>query len=73
MITDIKEVTNANDVRTAMELSYANGYDAACDDVLSAIRAEAAARFTDPESEFESVVARWEDVLRLVQGVKERR
>lgn len=69
MVTEINEV----DPRTAAHLSYANGYETACDDILTAIRAEAAARFTDPESEFESVVARWEDVLRLVQGVKERR
>ena len=51
---------------------WKSGYLSACADIIQLIKQEAAARFADPESEFEEVVAKWEDILKLVEEVRKK-
>lgn len=49
---------------------YRLGFEAGADAMDQAVRAEAAAKHSDPEGEYEEVKADWDDVLRLIAEVK---
>lgn len=49
---------------------FEDGYNEACNSVGEQIKAEAAAKFSNPDAEYEEVKADWEDVLRIIAEVK---
>lgn len=49
---------------------YRQGFEAGADAMDQAVRAEAAAKHSDPEGEYEEIKADWDDVLRLIAEVK---
>lgn len=49
---------------------YRSGFEDGCNAIYDSVQAEAAAKHSNPEDEYEEVKADWDDVLRLIGEVR---